>query len=75
MGYNPDDKHSEYYRLKSYDVCMDLTEQDVLQPDYLANALAQLQKCHAFNELLNRCVEYAQEEECSVNHVADQLQG
>jgi uncharacterized protein (TIGR02453 family) len=61
VGYNPDDKHSEYYRLKTFDVLLDLTEQDVLQPDYLPRALEQLQKCHPFNELLNRCVEYAQE--------------
>lgn len=61
VGYNPEDKHSEYYRLKTFDVFMDLTEQDVLQPDYLPRALEQLQKCHPFNELLNRCVEYAQE--------------
>lgn len=60
-GYDESDLHSEYYRLKSYEVYKHLTREDVLRPDYLERALADLKRCQPFNELLNRCFDYALE--------------
>ena len=58
VGFNADDKHSEYYRLKSFEITQFVTKKDVLGKDYLTNALAQLKKCHEFNELLNKCADF-----------------
>jgi len=57
-GYSESDKHSEYYRLRSFEVCKMVTLQDVLSKDFLKNALADLQKCLELNELLNKCFDY-----------------
>ena len=57
-GFSADDKHSEYYRLKSFEITQFVTKKDVLGKDYLPNALAQLKKCHEFNELLNKCADF-----------------
>lgn len=59
LGFNENDPHSEYYRLKDYAILMPITEQDVLREDFLPWAMEHLKKCYEFNELLNQCVEYA----------------
>lgn len=58
-GYDENDPHSEYYRLKSYEMYKSLTLDDVLAPDLMEKALSYLKRCHQFNELLNNCVDYA----------------
>lgn len=58
-GYNEADPHSEYYRLKSFEVYKSLTLDDVLDKDFLPKALSHLKRCQEFNELLNNCVDYA----------------
>lgn len=57
-GYNETDKHSEYYRLKSYEVYKPLTREDVLDRDFVAKAVSYLKRCYSFNELLNNCVDF-----------------
>ena len=61
-GYNESDAHSEYYRLKSYTLMKPVTKRDVLKKDFLQNALADLRRTYEFNELLNKCFDYAMEE-------------
>lgn len=62
-GYSPEDKHSEYYRLKSFELYKTLTRRDVLRKDFLRTALADLSRTQPFTELLNRCFEYAHDED------------
>lgn len=61
VGYNEEDMHSEYYRLKSYELYKPLTIEDVLDKDFIPKALSQLKRCQTFYEMLNRCFEYAYE--------------
>ena len=56
--FSGDDPHAEYYRLKSYEVYKHLSRRDVLEEDFLASALADLERTQPFNELLNQCVDY-----------------
>ena len=58
-GYNETDKHSEYYRLKSYEMYKSLTKRDVLSKDFLSKAISYLKRCHEFNEMLNKYYDYA----------------
>ena len=58
VGWSENDRHSEYYRLKSYEICKPLTKDDILDKDFLPKALKELRKCQPFNEILNRCVDY-----------------
>jgi len=62
-GFCETDLHSEYYRLKSYEIYKPLSRRDVLAPDFLAKALSYLKRCYSLNEWLNRCVDYAYENE------------
>ena len=59
QGCNEADRHSEYYRLKTYEIYKPLTRRDVLAKDFLPRAIASLKHCYEFNELLNKCVDYA----------------
>ena len=61
VGYSEADKHSEYYRLRSYEIYKPLTKRDVLSKEFLKNAIVDLKKCYQYNELLNKCVDYARE--------------
>lgn len=58
-GFSENDTHSEYYRLKNYNVVKRLTRKDVEKPDFLKSAIRDLGRTHGFTELLNRCVDYA----------------
>ena len=58
-GYDENNPHSEYYRLKSYEMYKPLTEKEVLSKDLIKNAISYLKRCYEFNNLLNDCVEYA----------------
>lgn len=59
LGYRETDKHSEYYRLRSYEVCRTLSREEVLEGDFLNRAIELLGRCHTYNELLNQCYDYA----------------
>ena len=59
VGFNEADKHSEYYRLKTYEMYKPLTKKDVLAKDFLKNALSYLKRTYKFNEMLNQCFDYA----------------
>lgn len=61
-GWDETDPHSEYYRLRSYEVYKPLSRADVLREDYLERAIADLKLCQPFNEILNRCFDFAIEE-------------
>lgn len=58
-GFSEDDPHSEYYRLKTYEMYKPLTRRDVLAKDFIPRAIAALKRCHEFNEMLNKCFDYA----------------
>ena len=58
-GFCEDDPHSEYYRLKTYEMYKPLTRHDVLAKDFIPNAIAALKRCYEFNEMLNKCFDYA----------------
>lgn len=62
-GYDETDPHSEYYRLRTFEVYKPLTRAQVLDPNYLEHALADLRLCQSFNEILNRCFDFALEEQ------------
>lgn len=62
-GYNEEYPHSKYYLLKSYEVYKPLTRKDVLAKDFLPKALSYLKRCHNFNEMLNKCYDYAYDPE------------
>lgn len=50
---------AEYLRLRTYEIIHPLNESDMLSPDFLPRALADLQRTLPYNELLNRCHDYA----------------
>lgn len=62
-GWNENDKHSEYYRLRSFEVYKSYTKSDVLKKGFLNDAVAALKRTHKFNELLNKCYDYAKSED------------
>lgn len=62
-GYDENIPCSEYIRLRSYDIIHPLKEKDMLSPDFMKKALAALKRTLPYNELLNRCHEYAYDSE------------
>lgn len=58
-GFSEADTHSEYYRLKTYEVYKSFTAHDVMAADFLATAVDALKRCLPFNEMLNQCYDYA----------------
>lgn len=57
-GYAPADDFSEFYRLRSFELMKPLTLSEVRSAGFLQNSLKALSRTHAFNELLNRAVDY-----------------
>lgn len=62
QGYNEQDEYSKFYRLRSFTLLKSVTKREVLNRDFLSHALEDLRRTHAFNELLNKCYDYAMEE-------------
>jgi uncharacterized protein (TIGR02453 family) len=60
-GFSESDPHSEYYRLKTYEIYKRVTRQQVLEKDFLSMALADLRRTYNYNETLNKCVDYVYE--------------
>ena len=60
-GFSPDDPHADNYRLRSYEMMRDITVDDVLRPDFIDYAAEELRRVQPFNEILNRCYDYAHE--------------
>lgn len=58
-GFNAEDIHSEYYRLKSYETVKYLSKKEVLSKKFISNALSYLKRCYGYNEMLNNCFDYA----------------
>ena len=61
QGWSAEDPHSEYYRLRNY-ILMKLVDKDYfLSPDAVKRAAEDMQRTKAFNDTLNRAIEYARE--------------
>ncbi|TGX82229.1 DUF2461 domain-containing protein [Palleniella muris] len=58
-GFSATDKYSDYYRLRSFEIYKPVKKRDVLKKDFLKNALADFRRTYEYNEILNRCYDYA----------------
>ncbi len=60
-GFAPGSPVDEYLKLK--DICLEqtMTEQTLLRSDIVDWAVGELEKTHAFNDLLNKAVDFAKE--------------
>ena len=61
--YSPQDRHSEYYRLRSFELYKRIDKRAVLSRDFLDSALSDLERTQPFTEVLNRCFDYAHSED------------
>ena len=64
--YKTTDSYHDYFRLRSYEIYKPLTQQEVLDENFLPNALSSLKRCYDFNEWLNKCVDYSNETENTI---------
>lgn len=62
-GYEEGMEHEEYLRLRDYAIMKPMTEQAMLAEGFMGQALQDLRRTFAYNELLNRCFEYAYDRE------------
>lgn len=60
--YDEKDKYSDYYRLKTYTLLKPVTKRQITAKGFLKEALADLERCHDYNEILNCCYDYAYDE-------------
>ena len=61
QGWSAEDPHSEYYRLRNY-LLMKLVDKNYfLRPNAARRAAEDMQKTKAFNDTLNRAIEYSRE--------------
>ena len=61
QGWSAEDPHSEYYRLRNF-LLMKLVDKDYfLRPNAVKCAAEDMQRTKAFNDTLNRAIEYARE--------------
>lgn len=63
QGYSEETPHSEYLRLRDYAIMKPMTEKQMLAKDFMEKALADLKRTLPYNELLNRCFDYAYDRE------------
>lgn len=61
QGWSSEDAHSEYYRLRNYILVKMVDEEYFLQPDAIQRAAEDMRCTRAFNDTLNRAIEYARE--------------
>ena len=57
--YNEEDRYSQYYRLRTYTLFKPVSKKQVLGKGFLKSALTDLERCHDYNEILNKCYDYA----------------
>lgn len=62
-GFDPDDPHAEYLKLKSFCVSMSLSDEDVLSPVLAENISNAFQSAKPFLDFINRAIDYARYEE------------
>lgn len=63
QGYGEGIVQSEYLRLRDYAIMKPMTEQEMLARDFMEKALSALKRTLPYNELLNRCFDYAYDRE------------
>ena len=61
QGWSADDSHSEYYRLRNYILVKMVDKDYFLRPDAIQRAAEDMRCTRAFNDTLNRAIEYARE--------------
>ena len=61
QGWSADDAHSEYYRLRNYILVKMVDKDYFLRPDAIQRAAEDMRCTRAFNDTLNRAIEYARE--------------
>ena len=61
QGWSAEDKHSEYYRLRNFLLVKLVNKEYFLRPDAIQQAAKDMQCTRAFNDTLNRAIEYARE--------------
>ena len=61
QGWSAEDIHSEYYRLRNYILVKMVDKDYFLRPDAIQRAAEDMRCTRAFNDTLNRAIEYARE--------------
>ena len=61
QGWSAEDQHSEYYRLRNFILVKLMDKEYFLRPDAIQQAAKDMQCTRAFNDTLNRAIEYARE--------------
>lgn len=61
QGWSAEDQHSEYYRLRNFLLVKLVDKEYFLRPDAIQQAAKDMQCTRAFNDTLNRAIEYARE--------------
>lgn len=61
QGWSAEDPHSEYYRLRNYLLMKLVGKNYFLRPNAARRAAEDMQKTKAFNDTLNRAIEYSRE--------------
>ena len=61
QGWSADDAYSEYYRLRNYILVKMVDKDYFLRPDAVQRAAEDMRCTRAFNDTLNRAIEYARE--------------
>ena len=61
QGWSAEDEYSDYYRLRNYLLVKMVDKDYFLRPDAMQQAAKDMQCTRAFNDTLNRAIEYARE--------------
>ena len=61
QGWSAEDEYSDYYRLRNYLLVKMVDKDYFLRPDAIQQAAKDMQCTRAFNDTLNRAIEYARE--------------
>ncbi len=61
QGWSAEDEYSDYYRLRNYLLVKIVDKDYFLRPDAIRQAAKDMQCTRAFNDTLNRAIEYARE--------------
>ena len=61
QGWSAEDEYSDYYRLRNYLLVKMVDKDYFLRPDAIQQVAKDMQSTRAFNDTLNRAIEYARE--------------